>query len=110
MRLVSAAQHAELQYRYERMAEARENAEKLAEERLATITRQTAEISRLRDEHPTSPVPHPQPVQGDTELRRQLDLARRTVAALDRQLSALQTSHEADTRELHDLRQGVSAS
>ncbi|WP_406417945.1 hypothetical protein [Streptomyces sp. NBC_01614] len=106
MRLVSAARHAELQYRYERTAEAREEADKLAAERLATITRLAAEVSRLRDETPDSPVRGPRPVQGDVELRRQLHLARRAITELSARLDGMQASHIADTRELHDLRQG----
>jgi hypothetical protein len=106
MRLVSAARHAELQYRYERMAEARENADKLAAERLSTITRQAEEITRLRDARPDTPVRESRPVQGDAELRRQLHLARRVIAELSQRLDDVQASHIADTRELHDLRQG----
>ncbi|MGW5430404.1 hypothetical protein ACWET9_24810 [Streptomyces sp. NPDC004059] len=109
MRLVSAAKYIDLQYRYQRMSEARETAEKLAAERLSTITRLAGELSRYRDAKPSSPVQHPQPVQGDAELRRQLHLARRALVELDRQLTALQNSHEADTRELHDLRQGAES-
>lgn len=109
MRLVSAARHAELQYRYERMAEAREEAEKTAAERLATITRQATEITRLRDARPDAPVAVPRPQHGDPELRRQLALAQGTIRSLVRQLTELQASHEADTRELHDLRQGATS-
>jgi len=46
---------------------------------------------------------------GDAELRRQLDLARRTVGELQRRLDEMQSSHIADTRELHDLRQGAAS-
>lgn len=107
MRLVSAAKHAALQTRYERTAADLEKAEKLAADRAATITRQAAELERLRDRHPDTPLSQAQPAQGDAELRRQLHLARRAIRQLAEQIDGLQTSHVADTRELHDLRQGV---
>lgn len=110
MRLVSGAKYADLLYRYQRTSEARETAEKLATERLATITRQAETITRLRDGRPDTPVREPRPVQGETELRRQLALARRAVAELSQRLDDMQASHIADTRELHDLRQqGVTS-
>ena len=105
MRLVSAAKHAALQTRYDRTAAALEKVEKLAAERAATIARQAAELERLRDAHPDTPVSEPHPVQGDAEVRRQLHLARRAIRELSDQIDGLQTSHIADTRELHDLRQ-----
>ncbi|MFF7130334.1 hypothetical protein [Streptomyces sp. NPDC008240] len=109
MRLVSAAKYADLQYRYQRAIEARDKAEKLASDRLATVTRLAAQVDELRDEHPVSPVQHPEPVQGDAELRRQLRLAQSVIRGLSERLDALQASHIADTRELHDLRQGVAS-
>lgn len=105
MRLVSAAKHAALQTRYDRTAAALEKAEKLAAERAATITRQAAEIERLRDAHPDTPLSQAPPVEGDAEVRRQLHLARRAIRQLSDQIDSLQTSHIADMRELHDLRQ-----
>lgn len=110
MKIVSAAKYAALQALQQRTAASLEKAEKLAAERQATITRQAAELARLRDAHPDTPLPQPPAVQGDAELRRQLDLARRAIRQLDERVSQLQTSHVADTRELHDLRQngGVS--
>lgn len=84
-----------------------------AEDKLArqsvTIERLQSQVAHHDDEHPDAPVPTPKPTQGDAELRRQLHLARRALAHLDRQLTDLQTSHEADTRDLHDLRQGVAS-
>jgi uncharacterized coiled-coil protein SlyX len=105
VKIISGAKYAALYTRYQRTELARETAEKLAAERQATITRQAAELARLRDAHPDSPVQQPQPVQGDAELRRQLDLAQRTIRALSQRVEDLQASHIADTRELHDLRQ-----
>lgn len=107
MRLVSAAKHAALQTLQQRTAAALERAEKLAADRLSTINRQAETIARLRDETPGPPVRVPEPAVGDAELRRQLNLARRANAELAKQIGVLQTAHEADTRELHDLRQGV---
>lgn len=109
MRLVSGVKYADLQTRYQRMADAREDADKLAAERLSTITRQAEEITRLRDSRPTTPVREPQPVQGDAELRRQLHLARRAMASLDGQCRGLQSSNEAQAAELYDLRNGVAS-
>ena len=109
MRLVSAAKHAALQTRLQRVEQAREKAEKTAADRQATITRQAEEIRRLRDERPDGPVQTPAPVKGDAELRRQLDLAERTIRQLGARLDDMQASHIADTRELHDLRQGVTS-
>jgi hypothetical protein len=106
MRLVSAAKYAALQTRQQRTARELEAAEKLAAERQAVITRQAAELVRLRDTHPDTPLPAPQPAAGDRELRRRLHLAERTVRGLQERLVGMQTSHVADTRELHDLRQG----
>lgn len=109
MRLVSAAKYAALQTRLQRENQARETAEKLAAERQATITRQAQEIRRLRDSNPDSPLPAPAPVQGDADLRRRLDLAHRQLRELGARLDGLQSSHVADTRELHDLRQGATS-
>jgi hypothetical protein len=109
MRLVSAGKYADLQYRYQRVTEARETAEKLAAERLSTITRQAEEITRLRDTKPDSPVQHPRPAEGDAELRRQLHLSRRAMASMVQQLDTLQRANEALTAELQDVRQGASS-
>jgi hypothetical protein len=108
MKLISGAKYAALRTRYERTAYELEKSRKLAAERLSTITRQAGEISRLRDARPDTPVQQSRPALGDVELRRQLDLARRTVGELQRRLDEMQASHIADTRELHDLRQGVA--
>jgi chromosome segregation ATPase len=108
MRIVSAAKYAALQTRYERTVRELEAADKLSAERLATINQVRAERDRLRDSRPDSPLQQPQPVLGDAELRRQLNLAQRAVGELQRRLDDMQASHIADTRELHDLRQGVA--
>jgi len=107
MRLVSAAKYAALATRQQRTARELEAAEKLAAERLATITRQAAELTQLRAAKPDEPDPAPRTPQGDAELRRQLHLAKRTIRGLQERLVDMQMSHVADTRELHDLRQGV---
>lgn len=99
MKLISGAKYAALRARYEHTSYELEKAKKLAAERLSTITRQAGEITRLRDDRPDTPV---------VELRRQLDLARRTASELQKRLDEMQASHIADTRELHDLRQGVA--
>jgi uncharacterized coiled-coil DUF342 family protein len=109
MRLVSAAKYAALKTQYERVVRQRDSLQDTAAKRLSTITRQAEEITRLRDQQPTSPVREPRPVQGDAELRRQLMLAARAVASLTQQLADLQASHEADTRELRELRQGATS-
>lgn len=107
MRLVSAAKYARLEARQQRTARDLEAAEKLAAERQAVITRQAAELTQLRATQPESPALAPLPAQGDAELRRQLHLAKRTIRGLQERLVDMQASHVADTRELHDLRQGV---
>lgn len=108
MRIVSAAKHAALRTGYQRALADLETAKKRDAERQTTIDRQAAEIARLRDEKPDGPVQQPKPVVGDAELRRQLNLANRTIREQADQLERLQDSHLADTRELHDLRQGVT--
>jgi hypothetical protein len=108
VRIVSAAKHAALRARYERTARDLEAVEKLAAERQATIARQADEIARLRDAKPDSPVQNPRTEVGDAELLRRLNLANRTIRELDERVGQLQDSHIADTRELHDLRQGVT--
>jgi hypothetical protein len=109
VRIVSAAKHAAVLARLARQARELEAADKRDAERLATINQIRAERDRLRDMHPDTPVQQPKPFLGDAELRRQLDLARRTVGELQQRLDDMQTSHIADTRELHDLRQGVAS-
>ena len=106
MRLVSGARYDALNTRYQTVCDAREDAEKLAAERLSTITRQAAELTYFRDQNPDAPLPYPQPLAGDAELRRQLRLARQAMAALDQRCRGLQTANIALTREIHDLRQG----
>jgi len=100
MRLVSGAKYAALQYRYERASQAREEAEKLAAERLSTITRQAAELAALRDKSPDTPVQVPRPLAGDAEVRRQLHLARKAMAALDEECRRLQHVNEVQARQL----------
>lgn len=109
MKIVSGAKHAALRALYERTARDLEAADKLSAERLATITRLRAELEQLRDAKPTSPLQQPQPALGDAELRRQLYLALRAVGELQQRFDDMQASHIADTRELHDLRQGVAS-
>lgn len=109
MRIVSAAKHAAVLARLDRQARDLEAADKRDTERLATIQRLRDERDRLRDAKPDSPVQQPRPVAGDAELRRQLYLAQRAVGELQQRLDDMQTSHIADTRELHDLRQGVAS-
>lgn len=109
MKLISAAKYAALRTRLQRTEQAHEAAEKLAAERLTTITRLRAELEQARDTHPASPLPQPPAAPGDAELRRQLNLAHRMIREQGAQLDVLQASHVADTRELHDLRQGVTS-
>ena len=109
MRIVSAAKHAAVLARLARQARELEAADKRDAERLATIKGLRSEVDRLRDEHPDSPVQQPKPPVGDAELRRRLNLALRAVGELQQRLDDMQTSHIADTRELHDLRQGVAS-
>lgn len=106
MKLISAAKYAALQALQQRTARDLESAEKVAAERLATITRLRADLAKAEDSSPVSPVPQPEPTAGDAELRRQLQLAERTIREQAQRLDDLQASHIADTRELHDLRQG----
>ena len=109
MKLISGAKYAALQTLQQRTARELEAAEKLAAERLTTITQLRAELAQLRDAAPGSPLPKPPATPGDVELRRQLHLARRTIRTQAERLDELQTSHVADTRELHDLRQGATS-
>lgn len=109
MKWVSGAKHAALQTRLQLATKELETASKRDAERQATITRQAAEIARLRDEKPDSPVQNPKPAVGDAELLRRLNLANRTIRELDERVGLMQDSHIADTKELHDLRQGVTS-
>ncbi|MEV8032232.1 hypothetical protein [Streptomyces sp. NPDC086182] len=109
MRLVSAAKYAALATSYERVVRQRDDLAKLAKGRLSTITRLAEEVARLRDDKPDTPVAQPQPPQGDAELRRQLELARRALVSMDDQLATLQRANEAMTAELQDIRTGASS-
>ncbi|MEV7389573.1 hypothetical protein [Streptomyces sp. NPDC091215] len=109
MKLISGAKYAALETKLQRTVRELEDAEKLSAERRATITQQATEISRLRNEQPDPIVAAPQPAQGDAELRRDNHLLRRALADMQERLDGLQTSHVADTRELHDLRQGATS-
>jgi hypothetical protein len=109
MRLVSAAKHAALATSYERVVRQRDDLAKVAKDRLSTVTRLAEEVSRLRDSKPDAPVAQPRPPQGDAELRRQLQLARRALASLDGQLATLQQANEAMTAELLDIRTAVTS-
>lgn len=109
MKFVSAAKYAALQTRCDRLAREVEDAEKRDAGRLATIRGLRAEIERLRDEHPDSPVRQPKPPVGDADLKRRLDLALHALREMQDRVDVLQASHIADTRELHDLRQGVAS-
>jgi hypothetical protein len=107
---VARPRYAALRARYQEVVEERDDAVKLAAERLSTVTRQAAEITRLRDNTPDSPLQQPRPAVGDVELRRQLRLVRQAVASLDQQCRTLQASNEAQVRELQDLRVNGAAS
>ncbi|MBC2903199.1 hypothetical protein [Streptomyces cupreus] len=109
MRLVSAAKYAALQSLQQRTARDLEAAEKLAANRLGTITRLRSDLAKAEDGSPATPLPQPEAAVGDAELRRRLQLAERTVRELTERLGQMQATHEADTRELHDLRQGVTS-
>lgn len=109
MRIVSAAKHAALYARLQLASKELETASKRDADRQATITRQAAEIARLRDEKPDGPVQTPKPPVGDAELQRRLNLALRTIREQAALLEQLQASHIADTKELHDLRQGAGS-
>jgi hypothetical protein len=98
-----------LRARYLSVVEDRDEAVKLAAERLSTITRLAALVDDLRDAQPNGPVQQPRPASGNVELRRQLNLALRTIREQGLRLDELQASHVADTRELHDLRQGAAS-
>ncbi|WP_060886208.1 hypothetical protein [Streptomyces caniscabiei] len=104
MKIVSGAKHAALQARL-RLVE--EEAEKRDAERVATINRLRDQLDQQRDTTPDTPLQQPQPAAGAAELQRRLNLALRMVRELDARLGEMQTSHIADTKELHDLRQGV---
>lgn len=106
MRIVSAAKHAALQARLAREAEA---ARKREAEQADTIDRLRNQLDQQRDTKPNTPVQHPQPAAGTAELQRRLNLALRTVGELAARVEELQASHIADTRELHDLRQGAAS-
>lgn len=108
MRIVSAAKYAALQSRYERTARELEDSDKLVARHVATIGQLRAELDQQRDRKPDGPVQQPKPAVGDAELRRQLNLAQRAIRVQAERLEQLQLSHIADTRELHDLRQGVA--
>lgn len=69
MRIVSASKYSRLRTTYERAAERLAETEKVAAERLSTITRQAREISRLREQQPAVPVPQPQPRPVDLRER-----------------------------------------
>lgn len=109
MRIVSAAKHAAVLARLERQARELEDERKANAGHAATIGRLRAELDQQRDRKPDGPVQQPKPAVGDAELQRRLNLALRAVGELQQRLDDLQTSHIADTRELHDLRQGVAS-
>ena len=104
MKLISGAKYAALQARL-RLAE--EEAAKRDADRVATINRLRAQLDQQRDAKPDTPLQQPQPAAGAAELQRQLNLALRANGELANRLDQMQTSHIADTKELHDLRQGV---
>ena len=104
MKLISGAKYAALQARL-RLAE--EEAAKRDADRVATINRLRAQLDQQRDAKPDTPLQQPQPAAGAAELRRKLTLAQRANGELANRLDQMQTSHIADTKELHDLRQGV---
>jgi hypothetical protein len=99
---VARPRYAALRARYQEVVEERDEAVKLAAERLSTITRQAETITHLRDTTPDSPVSQPQPVQGDAELRRQLRLSQKARAALEEQLLTVQRSNEVQARQLRE--------
>ena len=103
MKIVSGAKYAALPNRL-RLTE--EEAEKRDAERVATINRLRAQLDQQRDTKPTTPLQQPQPAAGAAELQRRLNFALRANGELADRLDQMQASHIADTKELHDLRQG----
>lgn len=108
MKLISGAKYARLYTSHQRTLRDLEASEKLAAERLATITRLRTELEQAQATT-GRPAPQPQPAATDGELRRELRLKTRALAELQERVDQLQTSHVADTRELHDLRQGATS-
>ncbi|MDX3637768.1 hypothetical protein PV728_47865 [Streptomyces europaeiscabiei] len=109
MKIVSGAKHAAVLAGAKRIARELEDEKKANAGHLATIQRLRAELDQQRDRKPDGPVQQPKPAVGDAELQRRLNLALRAVGELQQRLDDMQTSHIADTRELHDLRQGVAS-
>lgn len=109
MRIVSAAKHAAVLARLARVARELEDEKKANAGHAATIQRLRAELDQQRDRKPDGPVQQPKPAVGDAELQRRLNLALRALSEMQDQIDQLQTPHIADTRELHDLRQGVAS-
>lgn len=109
MRIVSAAKHAAVLAGAKRIARQLEDEKKANAGHVATIGRLRAELDQQRDRKPDGPVQQPKPMLGDAELQRRLNLALRAVGELQQRLDDMQASHIADTRELHDLRQGVAS-
>lgn len=109
MRIVSAAKHAAVLAGAERVARELEDEKKANAGHLATIQRLRAQLDQQRDAKPNTPLQQPQPTVGAAELQRRLNLALRANGELADRLDQMQTSHIADTRELHDLRQGVAS-
>lgn len=104
MKIVSGAKYAALHARL-RLAE--EEAAKRDAERVATINRLRAQLDQQRDAKPDTPLQQPARTAGAAELQRRLNLALRANRELNERLGQMQDSHIADTKELHDLRQGV---
>jgi hypothetical protein len=106
---VRRSTYRDLQAAYRRAIEERDDARKLAAERLSTVTRQADHIDQLRDEQPDVVVRPPRPTPGDAELRRQLELSQRARASLDEQCRTLQAANEAMAAELRDAAEGARA-
>lgn len=109
MRLVSGTRYDALNTRYQQVIEQRDDLAELASKRLATITRQAAELAYFRDQNPDAPLPYPKPAGGDVELRRQLHLARRALLAQQEQLASMRQANESLAAELRAVREGAAS-
>jgi hypothetical protein len=95
--------------RADRLEAERDIAVRLAEQRLTTIETQTAELAKLRDEKPATPISYPKPSPAAVRLLQLLSLSEKARRALDEDRSELIHVNVQLTREVRELREAAAA-
>jgi hypothetical protein len=106
-RRVPRAKYDEAVMLYLRERRRRLDVEEKLDEKDAAIRQMQGLVQHQRDQQPNAPLPYPEPLTGDAELRRQLALAKRALAETAARCTELQQANVSLTAQLAESREGA---